>query len=107
CSQDLPPPHRVGIDRHAALLLVGAEEVSVVAESSDRSLDAEAPRLDAQPAEILHRVAEMGELPVEDGADAVGADDEVAVAEITVDDRTGNGRLFPPLLLQPPEPKLE
>ena len=39
----------------------------------------------------------MGELPVENGPDAVGADDEVAVAEIpcTTTGDEGSGRLCP------------
>ena len=44
----------------------------------------EAPRLHAQPSEVLDRVAEVGELPVEHGADAFRADDEVAVPEVAV-----------------------
>src|SRR5215218_5131665 len=47
----------------------------------------ESPRLHAQPAEVLDRVAEVRELPVEHGSDAVRADDEVAVAEVAVHER--------------------
>src|SRR5207248_9786278 len=48
---------------------------------------AKTPGVDADPPQILHGIAEMGELPVQHRADAVGADDEVAVAEIAVHQR--------------------
>ena len=47
---------------------------------------AEPPRPHAEPAEVLHRVAEVGELPVEDGPEPVVVDEEVAEPEVAVHD---------------------
>ena len=61
------------VDRAAAGARVRVEELGDVAEAADELVgDAEPPRLHAQPAEILDRIAEVRELPVEHGADALG-----------------------------------
>ena len=78
---------RVGIDA-AARRLVSGEQFLARAKAADRLVDlAEAPGIDADPAEILHGIAEMRELPVQHRAHAVGADDEIAVAEIAMHQR--------------------
>src|SRR4029079_824466 len=78
-----------------------------VAEPADELVvDAEAPRLHAQPPEVFDRVAEMREFPVEHRNDAVGTDDEVAEAVVAVPElrraaRRGRVRL------EPSQPELE
>ena len=54
--------------------------------SGDRQLVvAEPPRADHQPADVLRRVAEVAELPVDHRGQAIVVGDEVAEAEIAVD----------------------
>ena len=43
-----------------------------------------APGTHAEPAQVFHAIADMGDFPVEHGANAFGADDKVAVAKISV-----------------------
>src|SRR3954468_12390113 len=83
---DLPPAHDLGVDPAATDALVAAEEVLVAPEAAHGPGAAEAPRADAQVAQVLHRRAAVDELPVQDGADPVRTDDEVAVAEVAVHD---------------------
>jgi hypothetical protein len=74
-------------------------------ESADGEWRSETPGFDAEPTEILEGIAQVGKLPVEDGADTVGADDQIAVPKISVDDdlsRTGR-----PVVAQPAESQLE
>jgi len=47
---------------------------------------AEAPRLDAEPAEVLGGIAGVDAFPVDDGEQGLRADDEVAEPQITVHD---------------------
>ena len=103
--EHLPPAGRVGVDRTPARRLVGREQVVPLAEAADGAGSAEAPRPDTQPAEVLHRVTEVRQLPVEDRPKAFGADDEVPVAEVAVDD--GPARRGRAALLQPAEGQLE
>src|SRR5438132_12351715 len=80
-THHFPEHHSDRIDL-AAGFLIAREQFLAGAETADRLVDlAEAPGVDADPAEILHRIAEMRELPVQHRADAIGADDEVAVTE--------------------------
>src|SRR4051794_12710036 len=79
---DLPPSR-----------LIAGEQLLTRAKAADRLVDlAKAPGVDADPAEILHGIAEMSELPIEHGTDPVGADDEIAVAEIAMHQRRLGGR---------------
>jgi len=96
---------RGAIDGGPARPFVGADELIDRAEAADGERRAEAPGLHAQPAEILQRIPEMGELPVEHGADAVGTDDQVAVTEVAVDDALGRTRR--PVVAEPTESQLE
>src|SRR5437868_9305800 len=76
---------RIGL---AAALLVAREQFLARAETADRLVDlAETPGIDAYPAEVLHGIAEMRELPVQHRTHAVSADDEVPVAEIAMHQR--------------------
>src|ERR1700757_4501601 len=55
--------------------LIAREQLLARTEAADRLVDlAEAPGVDADPSQIFHGVANMGEFPVEHGAHAVGAD---------------------------------
>src|SRR2546421_1044952 len=67
---------------------------------------AEAPRLHTQPAQVLHWVAEVRELPVEHRSDAVRTDDEVAVAEVAVHERRPR-RIGRRMLGKPAQAELE
>src|ERR1700743_856103 len=69
----------------AATLLVAREQLLARTEATDRLFDlAPPPGVDADPPQVFHRIAEMRELPVQHGPDAIGADDEIAVAEVAV-----------------------
>src|SRR5436309_6319395 len=83
----LPPAERVAIDRSSARCLVRLDQLLVATEAADRPVHAESPRTRAQPPQVLHRVTQVGELPVEHRPNAFRPDDEVAVAKVTVDDR--------------------
>src|ERR1700756_437967 len=86
-AHDLPELDTGRIDL-AAALLVARKKLLAGTKASDSLVDlAKAPRVDADPAQILHGVAEMRELPVEHRAHTVGPDDEVAVAEIAMHQR--------------------
>src|SRR5262245_20621520 len=82
--RDLPEAHARRVHRAAAGGLVAREELLARAEAADRELRAEAPGVHAEPAEVLHRIAHVCDLPVEDAADAVRPDEEIAVAEVAV-----------------------
>src|SRR4029453_18415085 len=86
-AEHLPPACPFGADRVAAGALVGGEETLAVAQAARRGCGTEAPRADAEPADVLHRVADVGELPVDYGAQPVGTDDDVADAVVAVHDR--------------------
>src|SRR5579862_306352 len=86
-TEDLPETHVPGVHRTPAGILVGAEQIIAHPDSADRLLVvAETPRTHADPPEILHRVADMGKLPVENGAHAFGAEDDVADPIVSVHD---------------------
>src|SRR5258705_6015635 len=68
--------------------LIAGKQFLARTKAADRSVDlAKAPGVDADPAEILHGIAEMRQFPVQHRAHAVGPDDEVAVAEIAMHQR--------------------
>src|ERR1700722_10077828 len=86
-SHDLPEHHAAGIDAVASLFISGKQFLAR-SETADWFIDlAEAPGIDADPAQVLHRIAGMCEFPVQHGAQPVGTDDEIAVAEITMHQR--------------------
>src|SRR5690349_1539334 len=83
-AHNLPKRHARWIDA-AAGRLIACEQFLARAEAADRLIDfAEAPGMDADPAEILHGIAEVGELPIQNRAQPVGADNEIAVAEVAM-----------------------
>src|SRR6266566_4243627 len=86
-AHHFPEHDAIGIDAAARRLIAG-EQLLARAKAADRLVDlAKTPGADADPAQILHGIAGMRELPVQHGADAVGADDEIAMAEITMHQR--------------------
>ena len=77
-----------------------------MAESADGLVgETEAPRLHAQPTEVFEGIPHVRELPVENGPDAVRADDEVAVAEVAVNQGVAPG--VGHLVLEPAQRELE
>src|SRR5207237_4043989 len=104
-AEALPPADDVWVHGAPRGPLVGTEEAVTLAEAADGMVDAEAPGFDAQPSQVLHRITDVGELPVEHGAQAVGPDDQVAVAEVAMDDGRSGGRR--PSLFEPAQRQLE
>ncbi len=79
--------------------LVGGHQVVARGDAASGERRSEPPGPHAEPTQVLQRVAEVGQLPVEDGPQALGVDEEVAEAEVTVDDRAPG--LLRPVGLQP------
>ena len=73
-----------GATGDTARRLVGGEQIGDGAEAADLAGAAEAPGRRTQPADVLGRVASVGELPIEHAAQAVGPDEQVAHAEVAV-----------------------
>src|ERR1700716_3965558 len=84
---DFPPLHGVAIDRHARRAFVRGVEVVAVAEAAYLARAPEAPRTDAEPRKVLPRIADVRDLPVDDGAHTLRTDDEISVAEVAVHER--------------------
>lgn len=85
-AQDLPPVRRLTIDGGAAGSLVGIVEDVAFGQPGHREAVPEAPGPHAEPSEVLERVSEVGEFPVEHGDQSRVIDEEVAEAEVAVDD---------------------
>src|SRR3954447_19862617 len=103
---ELPVVELLGPHVEAGQLVVALEvrlDVSDPAESE--VVRAEAPRAHEREREVARRIVEVGELPVEDADEAALVDDEVADAEVAVDDHRLARR--PPLLAQAPKPELD
>src|SRR5664279_939873 len=82
-----PEFHPLGIGAAACRRIAG-KQLLARSETADRFVDlAEAPGVDAHPPQILHGIAEMRQFPVQHRAHAIGADDEIAVAEIAMHQR--------------------
>ena len=74
-------------------------------EPSDGKVDLpETPGVDADPSQVFHRVAEVGEFPVQNRPDAFGADDEIAVPEVPVNELGATSR---DVICEPAEGELE
>src|SRR5262245_29142433 len=68
--EELPEAQRVRVDRVPGGALVGLEQLVAPPDTAAGELVvSEAPRADAQPAQILDRIADVRELPVEHGAE--------------------------------------
>ena len=86
-AEQLPPGQRLGVDRHAGMALVGGGELRAGAEPGRGPVGpVEAPRAHAQPAEVLELVTRVRELPVEHRGQPLAVDEQVAHAEIAVDE---------------------
>ena len=84
---------------------VRGEQLVVGPDAGHRQRRPEAPGLHAEPAQVLHRVAHVGQLPVDDRRQARLVDDQVAEPEVPVHDGRPDRRR--PVGLQPAEPQLE
>src|ERR1019366_8396697 len=72
-TEYLPKAHRVGIDLATAGSLIGGIDWRPFGETAHRQIDlAEAPGADTKPAEIFHRLTDMGAFPVERRPPAFG-----------------------------------
>src|ERR1700722_14246279 len=84
-AEDLPEARRFGIDGGAARIFVSAKKIFASAEPSDRFLIvAETPGTHAHPAEVLHRIAEMRQLPIEDRSHAFRTENDIADSVVAV-----------------------
>jgi hypothetical protein len=81
------PFGRGPIDRRAAGVIIAGEEVLLVAKAADDLFvpAVKAPGIDADPAQVLHGNAHVGQLPVEYGANPVLTDRQIAVPEVAMD----------------------
>ena len=69
----------------AAGSLIGIQQVGKVAEAANPVFShSEAPGIDTGPGDVLARVTDMGQFPVEDGCKAVFVDHQVAKPEIAM-----------------------
>ena len=90
-AEYLPPAQLVKGDLGPARGAVCSQQLFLAAQPGGGRGRAETPRLDAEPAEVLGRVAGVDEFPVDDGAQRVRADDEVAEPQVAVDDHRWAG----------------
>ena len=88
----LPPPDPLHRGRLAPGRLVGGEQLVQRSHTGDGEIVvAEPPRADAQPADVLGRIARMAQLPVDDRRKAGLVDDQVAEPEVAVDETSRGG----------------
>src|SRR5262245_14000726 len=84
-AEDLPELYVTWVYRLARYALIAAEQVGISAKSAHRQIAApEPPGVRANPAEVAHGIADMGDLPVEDGDDTLVRYHHVAVAKVVV-----------------------
>ncbi len=100
------PPLLGGLVRgDAAAVGVARHQVGAGPEPADRARRAEPPRLGAQPAQVVHRITAMGQLPVQHSPQPVGGHDQVAGPEVAVHEPVPGGRR--PVLGEPPQADLQ
>src|SRR5581483_7784845 len=81
-AEGLPVANPLRVERLTARSLVCRQKLVEGPDARDRPVVvAESPRADAEPAEVLGRIAEMRQLPVDHRREAVLVDDEVAEPE--------------------------
>src|SRR4051794_3607610 len=79
-----PEHDAIGIEATSGVFISG-EQFFPRPKSADWLIDlAEAPRIDAYPAEILHGIADVGEFPIQHRSHPVRTDDEIAMAKVAV-----------------------
>jgi hypothetical protein len=106
-AHHLPPAHPLGVRSDAADRLVAGEQLLARAEAAGRLVHlAETPRRDANPAEFLHRIAQVYGFPVEHADQALRADHDVAGAHVAVHDGQP-GRRRRQVVAQPAERPLD
>src|SRR5215212_3522114 len=101
------PPRELGLGELAPRQLCIAREVRADLADSPQPpvVGAEPPCANHRPADVLARVGEVGELPIEEVLEAALRDDDVADPEVAVADDVG--QRLRPVLAQPPEPILD
>src|SRR5438552_16092830 len=105
-AEHLPPADGGRIHPPASGAFVRRKEAGAVGESAGgHCIGAEPPRAHAEPAEVLHRVADVHHLPVDHGAQALGAEDDVAHPVVAVHQRPALRRRQPSR--EPAERELE
>ena len=77
--RDLPPAHGVVVERPTRRRLVRRQPAIAVGEVTGGAVPVEPPRPDDRPGDVLHRIAEVGELPVEDGAEPGSVDHRLPI----------------------------
>src|SRR5262249_56423716 len=85
-AEYLPPAQLARGDADPSRGPVGGQQFFPAAQSGGWRAGAEAPRLDAEPAEVLGGAAGVDEFPVDNGEQGLPADDEVAEPQGAVDD---------------------
>jgi hypothetical protein len=91
-AEYLPPAQFAGGNAGSSRGPVRGKQLFPAAQPGGGRAGAETPRLDAEPAEVLGRVAGVDKFPVYDGAQAVRADDKVAEPQVAVDGHRLAGR---------------
>src|SRR5260370_16121898 len=104
-AERLPEADVRWIDGNAAGALICGKEVLTRSEATDRPAAPEPPGADAKPAEIHHRIAKLGQLPIEHAADAVFTNDQIAHPEVAVHHGLAGGARQ--MLRQPAQSALE
>src|SRR5207248_1853563 len=106
-AKELPPAHAVSLDAGPRCALIRPEKgVSVGQPTGGTVVRAEPPRPDAHPPQVLQRIAQVRELPVQDTGEAgIGLHDEIAGAVIAVYQRHPIGVRKVPA--QPSQPQLQ
>src|ERR1700730_18328665 len=84
-TERFPEAHVRRIDWCAARSLISREEILARAKTANWVAAAEAPGPDAEPAEIHHGIAELGQFPVEHAANAAFVHDQIPHPEVAVD----------------------
>src|SRR5437867_3619154 len=82
-AEDLPVCQGNWIDLPAARFLIGLDELSAAGDTGEaEAVIAKTPVPDEGPRQVFMGIADGGELPVEDGAQATRSNQDVAQAKI-------------------------
>src|SRR5436309_15608785 len=84
-SEDFPEAQRGGFDWATACSNVRVEEFLRLPDAAEalRVLP-ETPRANTRPCQVFRRIADVGEFPINNAVKSIGSDDQIADAEITV-----------------------
>src|SRR5262245_55180845 len=86
-AEDLPEARLHRIDRQPPGALVSSVQLLALRKSSHRKLAAKTPGRHAQPAEVLERISNMHQLPIEHCDQTVAVDQEIAEPKVPVHQR--------------------